>query len=51
MNRTFRNNKPKVSLSKEESEKIQYKAEKLGMKLATYMRFVSLNANIEIDLK
>lgn len=38
-----------VKLTKEEEERIKNKADKLGMTKSEYVRFVCLNANIEIS--
>lgn len=44
-----RNYDLKIKLSKIEKEKLQRKAEELGLKLSQYIRMVSINANIEFQ--
>ena len=47
LKRIGRNNEVKLKLGKVELEKIQGKAEKLGLKVSQYIRMCSLNAQIE----
>lgn len=46
--RVGRNHELKLRLGKEEKEKLQKKANELGIKLSQYIRMVSLNATIEV---
>lgn len=43
-----KNHELKVKYGKEEREKLQKKADSLGLKISTYIRMVSLNANFNI---
>ena len=43
-----RNHELKLKLSKEEKEKLRKKAEELGLPISTYIRMVSIKANMEI---
>ena len=43
-----RTNKILLTLSKEEFDKIKSKAEKMGMKTATYVRFICLSSIVKV---
>jgi predicted DNA binding CopG/RHH family protein len=44
-----RNNEVKIRLDSEEMEKLERKAENLGLKLSQYIRLVSVKANLNIN--
>jgi len=44
-----KNHELKIRLDKDDKEKLQKKADSLRLKLSTYIRMVSLNANLKID--
>ena len=43
-----RNHELKLKLTREEKEKLQKKAEELGLKVSTYIRMISIKADVEI---
>jgi hypothetical protein len=47
--RSFRNHNIKVNYSKEEFDNVKKRATALGIKVASYLRLVSLNAKINIE--
>ena len=46
-----KNHELKIRLEKEDKEKLQKKADSLRIKLSTYIRMVSLNADLKMETK
>ena len=44
-----KNNRVYIRLDNEQSKKIQDKADKLGMSIGTYLRFLGLNVDLEVN--
>ena len=44
-----KNHELKIRFEKKDREKLQRKADKLGLKISAYIRMVSLNANLNIE--
>lgn len=45
----MKNNKVTVRLDERETERIQAKADLVGLSIGQYMRFISLSADIEVN--
>ncbi len=44
-----RNHDVRVKLSKEERELLTKRAERIGLNLSTYLRYIALNTSVKVD--
>lgn len=48
---TVRNHEIRVGVSKEEKEKIEKKAEKVGMNPSTFLRYLGINCKAKVTIE